>query len=276
MKNVSFFLLLLLFAFTSCQNGSEAGKAESMADMTKDSTFRNKHELPEKITYDPQGTMIQFSTNTEQPGSAYTLMTEEPSEKYLLVVHEWWGLNDQIKQEADRLFAELKDVNVMALDLYDGKVASTREKAAEYMQSRDQERMEGIVEGAIAKAGPDAQIATIGWCFGGGWSLRSSILAGKQGIGCVMYYGMPVQEARELQPLESDVLGIFATKDGHINEKVVNDFEALAAATGKNLEVHWFEADHAFANPSSPRYEKEAAQKANQLALEFLQKHFQS
>ena len=270
------FTMLLLGLSYACDNATKPAEAESMADLAEDSTFQNKHELPEEMAFEGNGTVIEFATDSEQPGTAYALMTKEPSDKYLFVIHEWWGLNDQIKQEADRLFTDLGDVNVLALDLYDGNVASTRDKASEYMQSREQKRLESIVRGAIAKAGEDAQIATIGWCFGGGWSLRSSILAEDQGVGCVMYYGMPVKEATELAPLQTDVLGIFAKEDKFINEEVVNQFEALAAATGKEVDVHWFEADHAFANPSSPRYVEEAAQKANQLALEFLQNHFQS
>ncbi|MEM1217291.1 MAG: dienelactone hydrolase family protein [Bacteroidota bacterium] len=277
MKMYPILLAFLLIGLSySCDNTPKPAEAESMADLAEDSTFQNKHELPEEMAFKGKGTILEFATDSEQPGTAYALMTEEPSDKYLLVIHEWWGLNDQIKQEADRLFADLGDVNVMALDLYDGNVASSRDKASEYMQSREQERLESIVRGAIAKAGEDAQIATIGWCFGGGWSLRSSILAEDQGVGCVMYYGMPVKEATELAPLQTDVLGIFAKKDKYINEEVVNQFRALAAATGKQIDVHWFDADHAFANPSSPRYVEEAAQKANQLALEFLQNRFQS
>ena len=270
------FAILLIGLSYACDNATKPAEAESMADLSKDSTFQNKHELPEEMTFEGNGRVIEFATDSDQPGTAYALMTEDHSDKYLFVIHEWWGLNDQIKQEADRLFSELDDVNVLALDLYDGQVASSRDKASEYMQSREQERLESIVRGAIARAGEDAQIATIGWCFGGGWSLRSSILAEDQGVGCVMYYGMPVKEATELAPLKTDVLGIFAKKDKFINEEVINQFEALAAATGKKIDVHWFEADHAFANPSSPRYVEEAAQKANRLALEFLQNRFQS
>lgn len=85
-----------------------------------------------------------------------------------------------------------------------------------------------------------------------------------------MYYGMPVQKAEELAPLKTDVLGIFAEKDGWITPEVVGNFEVLANATGKNVSVHQFDAEHAFANPSSPRYNEKAAQEANQLALDFL------
>jgi carboxymethylenebutenolidase len=82
-----------------------------------------------------------------------------------------------------------------------------------------------------------------------------------------------VEKANELAPLQADVLGLFAKQDDWINEKVVGKFEALAKATGKNLEVHWYNAAHAFANPSGQRYNQEAAQQANKLALDFLRKH---
>jgi carboxymethylenebutenolidase len=106
--------------------------------------------------------------------------------------------------------------------------------------------------------------------------LRSSILAGERGAGCVIYYGMPVEKASELAPLKADVLGIFAKKDGWINDKVVNKFEGLAKATGKKLEVQWYDADHAFANPSSPRYNEQAAREANKKTLVFLRNSFKN
>ena len=81
---------------------------------------------------------------------------------------------------------------------------------------------------------------------------------------------MPVQSAEELAPIQADMLGIFAKQEKWINPEVVEKFANLAKATNKSLEVHSFDADHAFANPSSPRYNEEAAQKANAIALAFL------
>jgi carboxymethylenebutenolidase len=88
-----------------------------------------------------------------------------------------------------------------------------------------------------------------------------------------MYYGMPLQKADALAPLKAPILGIFAEKDGWITPQVVANFENLAKATGKSIETHQFDADHAFANPSNPAYKEEAAQKANALALAFLKKY---
>jgi carboxymethylenebutenolidase len=89
-----------------------------------------------------------------------------------------------------------------------------------------------------------------------------------------MYYGMPVEKAADLAPLKADVLGLFGKKDAFINTGVVKKFEELAAATGKKVEIHSYDADHAFANPSNPKFDAVAAKEANGLALAFLKKKF--
>lgn len=275
-KNLLLLLLLALFvgACSDTASSEAEGQGDDMGQFADDENFKDKHEQPAQINFDPAGEMVTFSTPDGKEGSAYYLPASEESTKYLFVIHEWWGLNDITKMEADKYATALENVHVMALDLYDGKSTSNPDEAGKLMQSVQEDRVKAIINGAIAKAGEEAKIATIGWCFGGGWSLRSAILAGDQGIGCVMYYGMPVQKADQLQPLETDILGIFASKDEWINEKVINDFEALCAATGTKIETHWFDADHAFANPSNPSYNEEAAQKANQLALDYLKGKF--
>lgn len=246
-----------------------------MSRFVKDEDFREAHELPTSIDFTGKGEMVKFATPDGGEASAYVLRPEAPTDRALLVFQEWWGLNDYIRQEADRLFDSLGNVLVIAPDLYDGKVATTRQEASAYMGDAKPERIKSIIRGALAYAGDKYRVATIGWCFGGGWSLKASILAGEQGAGCVMYYGMPVESAAELAPLQADVLGIFAKRDGWINEPVVTKFEGLAKATAKQLDVHWFDAEHAFANPSSPRYNSDAAHQANQLAVAFLRERLE-
>jgi carboxymethylenebutenolidase len=262
MKKIGTLILLLSLSMVACNN-SETDSAQE---------FKEAHDIPKEIAYEAKGEMTTFKTADKKEGSAYTLKAKNTEvEKYLFVIHEWWGLNDFVKRETDRLYADFNgEVTVMALDLYDGKVATTRDDAQKFMESVSAERAEMIIKGAIVKAGEFAEIATIGWCFGGGWSLKASILAGDQGAGCVIYYGMPVTEAKDLAPIQSDILGIFAKNDKWITPEVANTFESLAKATGKNIENHIFDADHAFANPSSESYNSEAATKANAIALEFL------
>lgn len=263
----------LLFALILNSCGSRDNtQPEGMARFTQDSGFKNSHDIPEPISISPRGEMISFPTNDGHTATAYVMRPAESKPEKLLVFHEWWGLNDHIRLEAEHLFDSL-GIEVWALDLYDGKVATDRDQAGMIMKSRKQERLESIVSGAIQKMGPDARIATIGWCFGGTWSLKASILAGAQGVACVFYYGMPVQRADELAPLQAPVLGLFADKDTWINQDVAQQFDALCKATGKSFEWVMYPGDHAFANPSSSKYFEASAQQANARSLRFLRSY---
>jgi carboxymethylenebutenolidase len=264
-------LTTILVVFISCNN-EDKYRADGMARFTKDAAFQNSHEIPKFFDYLPRGEMIIFSAPDGEKASAYVVRPSIPTTKKLMVFHEWWGLNDHIRLEAERLFDSL-GVEVWALDLYDGEVATDREQAGKLMQSRKQERLEAIIRGAIRQLGPDAEIATTGWCFGGGWSLGASLLAGKQSKACVIYYGMPVDRADQLAPLTAPVLGLFGEKDAWINQDVVDRFDALCKATGKSFEWEMYPADHGFANPSSPKFSENPAKQANARSLQFLRTH---
>ncbi len=268
------FTILFFCLIGSCgtENNDTEKSSDGMAKFTKDERFKAAHEIPEALDFLGSGKMITFETADGVPGKAYAIINDLSSNKALFVIHEWWGLNDHIKQEADRLFESLEGVNVLALDLYDGKVTDKPDDAGKMMQSVKEERLNSIINGALAYVGKDAKVGTIGWCFGGGWSLKSSILAGDQGAGCVMYYGMPVLEPAKLAPIKANVLGLFAEKDGWITPDIVNQFESVMKAIGKDVTTKQFDAEHAFANPSSPRYKESAAQEANAMALDFLKK----
>ena len=248
----------------------------AFADFAKDATFVGSHDNPGTYKHDSKsGKMITYKTTGEKDANAFVLR-RVGSEKWLVVIHEWWGLNEYIKKESEKLYNDLGDVNVIALDMYDGKVATTREKAREYMGMVNEGRASEIIGGAFNFAGNSAKIATIGWCFGGGWSLNTAIMSGKQGIGCVIYYGMPVENIEKLKSLNGPVLGIFAKEDQWINSEVVNNFEANMKRAGRPLEVHSFEANHAFANPSSNSYKEKPAQEAYKITLNFLKGIFKS
>ena len=117
----------------------------------------------------------------------------------------------------------------------------------------------------------DGKLATIGWCFGGGWSLNASLAAPADAT--VVYYGSVAKTEDQLARLKGPVLGHFATKDQWINEDMVGGFEKAMAAAGKPFETHWYEAEHAFANPSGGRYDETDATLAWQRTLAFLKLH---
>ena len=154
MKNISLLLsaFFLLSFFTACNNSQEnnSDSSDNMAQFTEDEKFAAAHEIPDSLNLVEKGETITFNTPNGKTADAYFLKTAEPSDKFLFVIHEWWGLNDHIKQEADKLFEELGNVNVMALDMYDGNVATTREDAEKFMNMVTQERANDIVKGALA------------------------------------------------------------------------------------------------------------------------------
>ncbi len=263
---------------------SEMGKAccevqgASMKGFLQDESFINSHQNPLKINYTPieEGKEISFDTPDGQKATAFAFMSKKKSDKYLFVIHEWWGLNDYVKREAEKFFLDLqkKNVNVIALDLYDGKVAQTREDAAKYMQENTAERSANIIKGLVNFTGKKAKIATIGWCFGGGWSLQASLLAEKQAVGCIIYYGMPEKDKEKLGKLNAEVLGIFAGQEKWINKEVVDGFEKNLKDLKKKNTIKIFDAEHAFANPSNPKYNETFAKEAYTMSLNFLKKKF--
>ena len=251
-----------------------ASATEAFAKLAADKDFSGGHEAPLPFVFAGEGKSIEFKTPDGSTGHGFEIKSATPSNKYLFVIHEWWGLNDYIKKEAATFASEMPGVNVIAVDLYDGKVAATPEEAGKFMGEVKSERAVAILKGAQMYAGPKAQFASIGWCFGGGWSLQEALLGGKQTVGCVMYYGMPEKDVAKLKTLNTDVLGIFAAQDKWINPEVVGQFKKDMAAAGKKVTVYSYEADHAFANPSNPKFNKEFAAKAHSQALTYLRGKF--
>ncbi|WP_242922401.1 dienelactone hydrolase family protein [Pontibacter liquoris] len=242
--------------------------------LSQDKAFVQKHENPLPFTLlQATGSMITYPTADGKKANAYLIKAPQQTTRYVLVVHEWWGLNNYIKKEAEQLATELGNVNVLALDLYDGKVATTQEQAGQYMQATSEDRAKAIINGALAYAGKDAEIATIGWCFGGGWSLQTAIMAGDQAKAAVMFYGMPEQNLERLKQLKAPVLGIFASQDAWITPKVVAEFEQNLTKAHKQFTIKSYNADHAFANPSNPKYKAAYAQEAHKLAVAFIKEH---
>ncbi|MBK9257059.1 MAG: dienelactone hydrolase family protein [Saprospiraceae bacterium] len=252
---------------------SGSGTSE-FAKLGMDLTFVIAHQEPLPFILENQtGSIIKFGCKDGKDGQGYYIPSKVKSDQYIFVIHEWWGLNDYIKREAENMAIAFPNAHILALDIYDGKVATTREEAAASMQSVTQERAENIVHGASEWSGKSAKIATIGWCFGGAWSLKSSILLEEKAVACVIYYGMPVQNEAELKQLKAPVLGIFATQDGWITQKVVQDFEDQMKTLGKSVDIHFYEAVHAFANPSNPGFDKVATEDAGTKTMAFLKKH---
>ena len=264
-------ILLTLILFLSAAAFSQSKMAccakpsatQRFAMLAADKKFIMAHPNPKPYHFQSSiGKAITYKTQGGADANAFLFTAKKTTSNWILVIHEYWGLNDYVKHESETIYNDLGNVNILDLDLYDGKVATTKEDAGKYMQAVKDDRAEAIIKGAIAYVGPKAHIATLGWCFGGGWSLQASLMAGKQDVACVMYYGMPEQDVNKLKTLNADVLGNFANQDGWINTKVVAKFADDMKAAGKKLYLHQYDANHAFANPSSPSHNEEAAKDA--------------
>ena len=272
-KLIPFALVLLTFhkGYTQKSCCSKPNATEQFAMLTSDEKFVDTHLNPEPFSLENEkGNNITFPTSDGLIGHGYEIKSSTKSNNYIIVVHEWWGLNDYIKQEVEKIYSRLENVNVIAVDLYDNKVANNKDSAAKYMQAVKFERAENIVKGLLAYAGKDANFYTIGWCFGGGWSLQTSLLAGDKSKACVMYYGMPEENLEKLKNLKSPVFFVWPTQDQWINKEVVTKFESNMKTLNKSLVVKSFEADHAFANPSNPKFNKEYSALAFNQAMEFI------
>ena len=287
MKNLLLILLLVLYCkpsfsqkeITCCSNTASASSkspAARFAMLASDESFRQKHEAPLPFTLkNGVGEMISFDTKGGKKASGYFIKANAESKKYVFVFHEWWGLNDYVKQEAEKLYKDLDEVNVLAIDLYDGKVTTDADEARRIMEDVKDERAEQIIEGALDFAGKNARVATVGWCFGGTWSLQAAIMMGSHVVGCVMYYGMPEDDEEKLKELKTPVLAFFGSKDKHITAEIVQEFEEDMEEADEEVEIELFDADHAFANPSNPHFDKKATEKAYKKTIKFLEKGFE-
>ncbi len=191
----------------------------------------------------------------------------------VMLVHEWWGLNDQIKSVAAALAAD--GYLALAIDLYDGAVTDDAKTARKLVKAVEREAATDTVASWVRwlrdHENGTGKVGTVGWCFGGGWSLNASLAAPVDAT--VVYYGNVKKGREQLAALAGPVLGHFATSDRWIDSDMVSGFEGEMAAAGKSAESHWYEAAHGFANPTSARYDEEDAALAWQRTLAFFAAH---
>ncbi len=197
----------------------------------------------------------------------------------LIVIHEWWGLNDNVRAMADRLAAE--GYMVLAVDLYFGATAATPEEARQLMlgvveepeAARENLRM---AYDFLNTAGAP-RVGSLGWCFGGAWSLNAAQLLGDDLDAAVIYYGQVTDDQEKLAQINAPILGLFAADDRGIKVESVELFREALGRLGKHNEIHIYPGvGHAFANPTGRNYDAEAAQDAWAKTLDFLSRYMSS
>ncbi len=191
----------------------------------------------------------------------------------VLLIHEWWGLNDEVKTMAAEFAKE--GFLALAVDLYGGKVATDPAGAESLMKAVDAAQADDTLAAWVAWLKADnrstGKVGTVGWCFGGGWSLNASIANAVDAT--VIYYGRVDRTADDLKSLHGPVLGHFAEQDQWINKEMVDGFAAAMTQAGKPAEIHWYAANHAFANPTGQNYDSDDAQAAWQRTLAFFRQN---
>ena len=216
--------------------------------------------------------MVELPIEGANPVRGALALPDADNAPAILLVHEWWGLNDQIKAVTAE-FARLGFI-AFAVDLFDTEPASDLQEAMDLVQGLDAEtattKLVTAIEWLAAHEKGNGKVATIGWCFGGGWSLAASLATPVDAT--VIYYGNVEKSPTELESLLGPVLGHFGTLDQNIDRDKVAGFEAAMAEAGKAdlLTVYWYDAGHAFANPTGARYDADDAKLAWDRTLEFL------
>ena len=222
------------------------------------------------------GTTVSFPSGSETASGYLSTPSGAGKKPAIVVIQEWWGLNDFIQKKADGFARE--GYVALAPDLYRGKVATDPDTAHQLMRGLPEDRALRDLKGAVAylRSRPDVDgvhIASIGWCMGGGYSL-SLALAEPTLSGAVIDYGRLLTDDATIASLKVPLLGNFGGKDQGISPDSVREFERKAKAAGKSVDFKIYpEAGHAFASsPAQASYRADDAKDADARADAFLRK----
>ncbi|WP_137285536.1 dienelactone hydrolase family protein [Halorussus salinisoli] len=192
----------------------------------------------------------------------------------VIMIHEWWGLNENIRHMADILAGH--GYVVFAVDLYDGEVATNSSTASELASEVRNNPDEAVTKMSRAVAGvrtlpyTTQEVASLGWCFGGGQSLQLSLSEADLNA-TVIYYGTLTTNESVLRDIDAPVLGIFGAEDEVVGIENVREFNQTLSELGVEKEIYIYEgASHAFANPSGESFQPEATKDAWAKTLRFL------
>jgi carboxymethylenebutenolidase len=192
----------------------------------------------------------------------------------LVVVHEYWGLNDWVKEQASRL-ADQGYVS-LAVDLYRGKVATTPEMAHELMRGVPEDRAKRDLHAAVELLKSQSnvkkdRIGSIGWCMGGGYALDVA-LQEPDLAAAVINYGHLATDPEALKKINAPILGLFGGQDRGITPDDVHKFEQQLKQLGKKVDIKIYDdAGHAFENPNNKDgYRAADAADAQKRTVDFL------
>lgn len=224
--------------------------------------------------------MTGYLAEPQQADSVLEAQGMDPETQTLpgiVVIHEWWGLNDNIRAATRRLAGE--GYRALAVDLYGGAVAETPDSAQTLVQEalEQESRLLANIQSAEDYLRTEAnapRVAVLGWCFGGSRTFSAVASMPTQFDAAVVYYGSPDDlTEEEIRPIETPILGHFGLEDESIPIEDVRAFDSTMADLDKEFELYEYEADHAFANPSGTQYDPTAADSAWARTTDFLRTH---
>ena len=220
------------------------------------------------------GKMVQFPTNGTTT-SAYLATPASGKGPGVIVIQEWWGLVQHIKNVCDRFAAA--GFTALAPDMYHGKTASEPDEAGKLFMALNIAQAEKDLRGAasyLATHSSSATLGSVGFCMGGQLALFAATLNPSVGA-CVNFYGIHPNVKPDYSKLRGPVLGLFAEKDGFVTPQVAKDVDAAIKKAGKSSEIHIYPGvDHAFFNDErSDVYNKPAADDAWHRTLAFFRQH---
>lgn len=201
-----------------------------------------------------EGKGVSYSSGGEQVNAMLYAPQGKGPHPAIVVIHEWWGLNDWVKEQASKLADQ--GYLALAIDLYRGKVATTSDEAHELMRGVPEDRAKRDLQAAYGylKTRMDVdpkRIGSIGWCMGGGYSLDLALLEPALAAS-VINYGHLATDTASLKKINAAILGIFGGQDRGIPVADVRTFERELKQQGKKVEIVIYpDAGHAFENPNN-------------------------
>ncbi|MEM1096036.1 MAG: dienelactone hydrolase family protein [Bacteroidota bacterium] len=271
-------LLLAVLVGFGCQ--SESSYTDDMAEQHAGDTPAASG-MTDVDTDDVNTETVTYGTVNGQAVTGYmaTPLDGAADLPGLIVIHEWWGLNDNI-EAMTRAYAA-QGYRALAVDLYGNEVAEDPQGARALMQAAMGDIPTAHANLAAAHAylteAGAAKVGSVGWCFGGSMSLQTGLALPNDLDAMVIYYGRVPDDADLLAPLAMPILGLFGEADGGIPVSSVNAFESTLTDLDKDVEIVIYEgAGHAFANPSGQNYQEAAATDSWAKTLAFFEQHLKS
>ncbi|MBT8086422.1 MAG: dienelactone hydrolase family protein [Gammaproteobacteria bacterium] len=195
----------------------------------------------------------------------------------VIMIHDWWGLNENIRAAADRLASE--GYIVLAIDLFEGETATTPSAARQLMLKvvEDPEAANKNILSAhefVSRTAGAPSVAALGWRFGGTWALNSAVLLPDELDATVLYYAPVTADEDKLRSVNSPILGLFAAGDISIKAESVAAFETALQRLRKDYEIRIYDdVQQGFANEAADNFNAAAANDAWNRTLTFLQRH---